>query len=119
MGRPRLFENRKQITFSLSESEYKWVELQAGGNVSAWCREQVLEEFNGAKPRRVEAVQRREAYKARTGTVDVPTTAEMPTVPNPSRRVNCVCGHPKIKHGGFNGCCQENVCQCGGYREAV
>jgi len=46
MGRPRLCENRRQVTFSLSEADYKWVELQAHGNVSKWCRERILSDRN-------------------------------------------------------------------------
>jgi hypothetical protein len=46
MGRPRLCEDRRQVTFSLSEADYKWVELQAHGNVSKWCRERILSERN-------------------------------------------------------------------------
>lgn len=42
MGRPIKHQDRKAVTVYLSEAEYKWVELQADGNLSDWCREKVL-----------------------------------------------------------------------------
>lgn len=36
------FESRKAVTIYLDEADYKWVELQSGGNVSGWCRERIL-----------------------------------------------------------------------------
>ena len=46
MGRPKKYEDRRQVTFSVDEPEYKWIELQAAGNVSQWCREQVLADMS-------------------------------------------------------------------------
>lgn len=36
------FESRKAVTIYLDEADYKWVELQSGGNISGWCRERIL-----------------------------------------------------------------------------
>jgi hypothetical protein len=97
MGRPRRFENRKQVTFSVSEAEYKWIELQASGNISQWCHEQVLADYDGAEPRRADVSHQREAN---SGRVEVPISAEMPTAPNPSKKQGSVCKHGTAK--GYN-----------------
>jgi hypothetical protein len=39
----RALTNRHPVTFYLSEADYKWVQLQASGNLSHWCREKILE----------------------------------------------------------------------------
>jgi hypothetical protein len=39
----RKYDDRKHVTVYFDEPEYKWVELQAAGNISAWCREKLLE----------------------------------------------------------------------------
>lgn len=34
-----------------------------------------------------------------------------------AHRMACAeCGHRKHKHGGHNGCCQEERCMCGGFK---
>ena len=45
MGRPKKHEGRKAITVYLSESEYKWVVLQAPGNVSQWVHDLIAKQM--------------------------------------------------------------------------
>lgn len=35
-------EERRRIVIYVGEADYKWIELQAGGNVSGWVREKIL-----------------------------------------------------------------------------
>jgi hypothetical protein len=119
------FDTRKSLTVHLEEAELKWVELQADGNISEWCREKLLADFNGAEPRRAVGAPEKKGHRSRPKMVeehaqgphvDAPLSAEMPTAPTKIAIAGiCVCGHPKHKHGGFKGCCQADMCTCSGY----
>ena len=39
------FTARKTISVHVEEAEWKWIELQADGNVSEWCRELLLADY--------------------------------------------------------------------------
>jgi hypothetical protein len=36
-------DDRRRIVIYLGEADAKWIELQAAGNVSSWCRDRILE----------------------------------------------------------------------------
>lgn len=38
----RKYGERKAVTVYMDEAQYKWVELQAEGNMSEWCLERIL-----------------------------------------------------------------------------
>jgi len=100
----KIFGARKAITVSLEEADYKWVELQAGGNVSGWARDRIL---SGKKKSEIATVSNYKTRKlpAGTGLGDI---SEL--IPSPNVCANCE--HPKSKHGGFGTCCQADCCAC-------
>jgi hypothetical protein len=110
MGRPRKFERRKQVTFSVGEGEYKWIELQAGGNVSNWCREQLLGDYSGVEsvPEVSSAAANIEMVpveKATSAAMIVDRTVKEVAVTE-ARRTKRICKHGKEQ--GYN------CWQCGG-----
>lgn len=121
----RMFTSRKTISVHVEESEYKWIELQASGNMSEWCREIIL----GVMPERsgtdIPAVHGGVASKMKARQV---STSEEPKgtgrkppkdrdmadhVESESHTIICKCGHSKYKHRDCIGVCQESVCACG------
>lgn len=95
----RKFTERRRVAVYLDEDEWKWVELQASGNVSEWCRERILTE-------------RQEVSK--TVSVTKADKVEIPT-PEVSSELCAVpyCGHKKVFHA--KNCCRVGDCRCSGF----
>lgn len=114
-----MYEDRRQITFSVTVPEQKWIELQSGGNVSRWCREKLLV---GKEPVKFEhkslgvpevgGLTQVEMDRSIYETGKAAKIAVAKTGPKNSTRLCMVCEHGKAKHGGFRGCCQVDNCLC-------
>lgn len=101
------FADRKLVKVYLEEAEYKWIELQASGNISHWCREQMLADYSGAE-RPAQAGSDLQAVRVGENPPPIPvepSPSERATAPNPSKKVK-VCAHGTEK--GYN------CWQCGG-----
>lgn len=94
---PKFENGRKVIKVYLDETDYKWVELQAAGNVSGWCRERVLAGRSTHLPPDVSEL------------VEV---AIADFLPKPSPNICANCEHKRSRHGGFGHACQEDNCLC-------
>jgi hypothetical protein len=119
MGRPRKFNERKQVSFSVDEAESKWIELQAGGNVSQWCREVVLADM----PTGVAEVAAREPKKVgivggERG-VKIEESAAKAKAPERSLGPRDLCGNELCRHFRFEhrgNYCVHGDCRCGGFQ---
>lgn len=95
-------EERRRIVIYVSEADWKYLDLQAGGNLSSWCRDKLV----GKKTKAPIG----ESIKA---VVEIPESQEAPKISHkPVPGVCANCEHPKHKHGGFGMSCQADTCLC-------
>jgi len=91
------FTARKTISVHLEEAEWKWIVLQSDGNVSEWCREQLLADYENGGVQDVREVAEvhvsggRERYPERISQLDIPVVGE--TRPGTGKDRTKVCKH--------------------------
>lgn len=90
------FEQRKMVKVYLDEAEYKWVELQANGNISRWGRERLLAEMVSVPNDNREAVARA-PLKAQIRSMGAESTSQVVADPTPTAptKKSKECAHGK------------------------
>lgn len=86
----QIFSTRKVLSIYIDEAEYRWIELQAGGNISEWCRRKLMAE----RERGEDLVGESQTIRAS----DVPGTGEVPRRKRGTRSA-----------GGVKGACEHGV----------